>query len=56
MWCKFFVKIISVDQTLFLTSSVSTKAEEPEQIQEETITDTIEPLKIGKLLAHYNLH
>ena len=35
------------DQLLFLTSSVVTKAEEPEQIQEETII--IEPLEIGKL-------
>ena len=28
--------------------TVTTKEEEPEQIQEETITDIIEPLEIGK--------
>ena len=61
MFLKAYILLLQMydhvfDQTLFFTSSVTTEAEEPEQIQEETITDTIEPLEIGKLLAHFSVN
>ena len=41
--------ILDFLKTLIVFQPVTSKTEEPTVMQEETITDTVEPLEIGKI-------